>query len=287
MSKYVLITDATIDLPLNIVEQLDIEVIPMNFEINGKTYHHYPDEREMPIKEFYSMLENGTMPTTAQVTPFVYEEVFKKFLEQGLDILCIVFSSGLSGTYQSASIAKEEMLEKYPDRKIFCIDSKCASVGEGILVYHAAKKRLEGMELEELSNWVEESKYNVRHWFTVEDLYHLNRGGRVSSLEAFVGTALKIKPVLSVDEDGKLVVVSKVRGTKKALIYMLEKLTEEGANIKEQTVFVGHGDNIESAEKLKSILLEDNLVKDAIITNIGPIIGSHTGPGMVALVFMR
>lgn len=286
MSKYVLMTDATLDLPDEVVKELDIHVIPMNFEINGSTYHHYPDERELSSKEFYKFLKDGEKPTTAQVTPFVYEELFRSYLKQGIDVICVVFSSGLSGTYQSANIARGEVAQKYPDRKVYCIDSKAASVGLGVLMYHAAKKRLDGMEIDELNQWISDNKFNARHWFTVEDLFHLNRGGRLSSLEAIVGTALKIKPILSIDKDGKLFVASKVRGTKKAISFLIDKLKEEGTNIKEQTVIIGHGDNIEQAEIIREKLLEEQLVKDAIITNIGPIIGTHTGPGMLALVFM-
>lgn len=286
MKDYIILTDATVDLPADVVEELGIRVLPMEFEIDGQAYKHYPDEREMPITEFYEKLKLGKMPTTAQVSPYIYSQAFEECLKEGKDIVCIVFSSGLSGTYQSANIAREDALQEYPDRQIFCIDSKCASVGEGVLVYNAALKAKSGLSAEELALWVENNKYNAGHWFTVEDLIHLNRGGRLSSIEAVVGTALKIKPILSVDRKGKLVVRSKVRGSKKALNYLVDRLKENGINAKEQTVFVGHANNIEQAKNLRDMIIEQKLAKDVIITSIGPIIGSHVGPGMFALTFM-
>lgn len=287
MNNYVLVTDATLDLPDTVVHSLDMDVIPMEFEIDGTTYHHYPDEREMSSETFYQYLKAGKMPTTAQVTPYIYEQVFRSYFEQGMDVLAVIFSSGLSGSYGSASIAAKTVQEEFPDRKIICIDSLCASVGEGLLLYHTAKKRLEGMDMEALAQWVREYRLHVGHWFTVEDLFHLNRGGRLSAVSAVVGTALKIKPVLSVDAEGKLFVAAKARGAKKAFSYLIERLEQEGDNPSEQTVLIGHASNLETAQQLKETLLERKLVKEVIITNIGPIIGTHVGQGMVALVFME
>lgn len=287
MNNYVLVTDATLDLPDTVVHSLDMDVIPMEFEIDGTTYHHYPDEREMSSETFYQYLKAGKMPTTAQVTPYIYEQVFRNYFEQGMDVLAVIFSSGLSGSYGSANIAAKTVQEEFPDRKIICIDSLCASVGEGLLLYHTAKKRLEGMDMETLAQWVREYRLHVGHWFTVEDLFHLNRGGRLSAVSAVVGTALKIKPVLSVDAEGKLFVAAKARGAKKAFSYLIERLEQEGDNPSEQTVLIGHASNLETAQQLKETLLERKLVKEVIITNIGPIIGTHVGQGMVALVFME
>ncbi len=176
--------------------------------------------------------------------------------------------------------------EQYPERRIECIDSLCASIGEGYLVYLAGKLRKEGKSFDEVTTFVKENRTNVCHWFSVDDLLHLKRGGRLSGFEAAVGTALKIKPVLSVDREGKLTVVAKVRGTKKGMEYLKERLINDGIDTVNQTVMIGHADVPEIAEQLKEQLLDEGLVKDVIISNVGPIIGSHVGSGMFALVFL-
>lgn len=286
MSKYVIVSDATLDLPAELIDEFGIKVIPMGFSIDNTEYNHYPDERELSIEEFYGMLKNGAVPHTTQITPAMFMDYFGEILKQGLDILYIAFSSGLSGTYNTSQIVISELREEYPDRKIYVIDSLCASIGEGLLVYHAALQKKKGMDIDELKEWVEQNKKKSRHWFTVKDLYHLKRGGRVSTIEAFVGTALKIRPVLSTDDYGKLTVVSKIRGSRAELDYMVSKMEAEGVDLASQTVFVGHGDDLEQARELEALIRSKNIVKDVIITKIGPIIGSHTGPGMLALVFM-
>lgn len=285
-SSYVIVCGATLDLPQSTIEEYGLEVVPMNFCIGGKDYTYHPDEKAITCKEFYEKLRAGEESVTSQITPLVYKEVFGGFLKEGKDILYIAFSSGLSGTYNSARLMAEELSEEYPERRIICIDSLCASVGEGLLVYLAGRLRKEGKSLEETAEWVRENHTKICHWFTVDDLNHLKRGGRLSSIEAVVGTALKIKPVLSVDREGKLTVVAKVRGIKKGMEYLKERLSREGINTKEQTVVVGHADALEIAEQLKEQLLSEGLVKEVIIANIGPIIGTHVGAGMFALVFL-
>ncbi len=287
MRDYAIVAGATCDLPDEVVQELDLDIIPMEFNIDGTVYYHYPDEREMSSREFYQKLRDGKMPTTAQLTPFVFEETFRKHLEAGRDVLAIIFSSGLSGSYNSANVAAETLQDEFPDRKIICLDSLSASIGEGLLVYHAGVKRREGMDIDTLAQWLLENRFHIGHWFTVEDLFHLNRGGRLSAVSAVVGTALKIKPVLSVDADGKLYVVAKARGAKKAFSYLLERIGQGGDQPSEQTVIVGHADNPEMAEQLKAELLSGNLAKKVIVANIGPIIGTHVGPGMLALVFLE
>ncbi|MCH5272800.1 MAG: DegV family protein [Lachnospiraceae bacterium] len=285
-NSYVIVSGATLDLPRSVIEEYELEVIPMNFSIGGKEYIYHPDEREITCKEFYEKLRAGEDSVTSQITPLVFKEVFGRYLKEGKDILYIAFSSGLSGTYNSGRLMAEELLEEYPERKIVCIDSLCASVGEGFLVYLAGKLRKEGKSFEETVEWVRENHTRVCHWFAVDDLNHLKRGGRLNSIEAIVGTALKIKPVLSVDREGKLTVIAKVRGTKKGMEYLRERLINDGVNVKEQTVMVGHADAPEVAEQLKEQLLSEGLVKEVIISNIGPIIGTHVGGGMFALVFL-
>ena len=184
MAQYEIYTDATIDLPPNIVEDIGIKVIPMDFEMNGKAYSHYPDERELDSKKFYKLLQEGEMVTTTQITPSRFVEYFTPTLEKGKDILYIGFSSGLSGTYGSSKVAIQSLKEKYPDRTIMSVDSLCASSGEGLLVYLASKEKEKGKSLEELYNWVEENRLNICHWYKVDDLFHLKRGGRISSVAA-------------------------------------------------------------------------------------------------------
>lgn len=286
MSNYVIVSDATLDLPAEVVNQYDIRVIPMAFDVNEVSYLHYPDERQLSIEEFYSKLKDGAVCRSSQITPTAFEEYFGELLKQGLDVLYISFTSGMSGTFNSARIACSELEEQYPDRKIICVDSLCASVGEGLLVLNAAMQKEAGSSMEEVAEWVNNHRHNIKHWFTVKDLFHLKRGGRVSGIEALVGTALKIRPVLTLDMEGKLSVNSKVRGSKKELEFLVNKLIEEGIDTQNQTVIVGHGDDLEQAEQLKQMLLEANIVKEAIISKIGPVIGTHTGPGMLALTFI-
>lgn len=285
MNEYVIVSDATLDLPINIIEEHKISVIPMGVSIDDVEYNHYPDERELKIADFYSKLKNGATSHTSQITPIKFIDFFGEILKSGKDVIYIGFSSGLSGTFQAAQLAKQELEQEYPNHKIYCIDSLCASVGEGLLVLQAAMKKQSGMDLEELKNWVEDNKLKVRHWFTVKDLFYLKRGGRISSIEAFVGTALKIKPVLSTDEAGKLTVLSKIRGNKAELDYLFTKLQTEGTDLTNQIIIIGHGDDLAQAQELEKLIRSKQAVKDVIITNIGPVIGTHTGPGMLALVY--
>lgn len=286
MNKYVIVSDATLDLPASVIEEYDLRIIPMGVSVDDKEYTHYPDEREMPIEEFYSKLQNGAVSHTTQITPAIFMDYFEDILKQGFDILYIAFSSGLSGTYNTSQIVYRDLVEEYPDQKIYCVDSLCASVGEGLLVLNAAIKKQNGMDIDTLKEWVEQNKRSARHWFTVKDLYHLKRGGRISSIEAFVGTALKIRPVLSIDAVGKLTVVTKIRGTRAELDFLVTKLEEEGIDLASQIVVIGHGDDLAQAQELEGLIRNKNLVKDVLISKIGPIIGTHTGPGMLALAFI-
>ena len=285
-NSYVIVSGATGDLPQSAIEELELHVIPMNVRLGEQDYLYHPDEKELSCKDFYTKLSAGEDAVTSQITPIVFKEVFETYLKAGKDVLYIAFSSGLSGTYNSACLIAEDLLEKYPERKIVCIDSRCASIGEGFLVYLAGKLRKEGKSFDEVADFVKGNCTKVCHWFTVDDLLHLKRGGRLSGFEAAVGTALKIKPVLSVDPEGKLTVVAKVRGTKKGMDYLKERLINDGIDAVNQTVMVGHADAPEIAEQLKEQLLSEGLVRDVIISNVGPIIGTHVGSGMFALVFL-
>jgi DegV family protein with EDD domain len=286
MCDYIIVSDSTLDLPNSIIEEHGIRVIPMGVDINNVVYNYHPDEKELSIKEFYERLKSGANIHTSQIIPAVFTEYFKDILDKDLNILYIGFSSGLSSTYSAAQLVVDELIKEHPDRKIYCIDSKCASIGEGLLVLQAALLKQKGMNIDELKTWVEEHKYNSRHWFTVRDLFYLKKGGRVTSIEAVVGTALRIRPILSTDEDGTLLVVSKIRGSKAEVEFLITRMATEGTNLSEQTVIVGHADNLIQAKILEQQIRSKNLVKDVIIAEIGPIIGSHTGHGMLALVYM-
>ncbi len=288
MKDYVLVSDSTADMDAEVVKKLDVKIIPFSYSINDNVYHYYLDERDGNISEFYAGMKKGMMPVTSQVNPITYKEYFEEIAAQGKDILYICFTSGLSGSYQTSLLGADMVKKEYPDINIVVIDSLCASIGQGLLMYLAAKKKQEGMGMEELQKWILEYRKKIGHWFMVEDLFHLKRGGRVTTVEAVVGSALKIKPILSVDEAGKLFVKSKTRGVSKALDYIIERFNEEAADIPSQTVVIGHADAIEKANRLKNMVMEAGVLEEnIIIAPIGPIIGTHVGAGMAALVFLE
>lgn len=283
--EYVLITDSTTDFSQDIVDELGVVICPLQFEMDGLTYRNFPDEREMNSEDFYAQMRAGKMPKTSQINVSDFCEYFSEYLEKGLDILYIAFSSGLSGTYNNSVIAINELKEKYPGRKIISVDSLAASMGEGLLVYFAAKLKKDGMGIDELAKWVEDNRLHLCHWFTVDDLHHLKRGGRVSAATAIVGSALSIKPVLHVDDEGHLINVSKVRGRKASLNAMVDSMAETYNN-KYDTVMICQGDCLSDAEYLAGeVKKRVKGVKKIIIGNIGPVIGAHAGPGVIALFF--
>ncbi len=286
MHSYKIITDSTTDLPENMISELNIEVLPLQFIINNKSYYNYPDERDLTIKEFYKLLREGQSVNTVQVNVSQFLESFEKYLQNGEDILYIAFSSALSGTYNSATIAANELKEKYPNNKIIVIDSLSASMGEGLLVYHAVMQKRRGFSIEELSKWIEENKRNFCHWFTVNDLFHLKRGGRVSSASALFGSMLGIKPILHVSDDGKLVPVSKVRGRRQSIEELFNRMQKSCIVPEKQIIFISHGDCEDEAKGLKELIINRLHVKDVVINNVGPVIGAHSGPGTMALFFV-
>jgi len=249
-------------------------------------------ERAAPIpwtrvfRIFITPSGQGEISTTSAVNPDGWAGVMEPVLRSGQDALVLTFSSGLSTTYQSAVIAADELMEKYPDRKVFVVDTLCASLGQGLLVWYACKKRDEGMALEDLRNWVEENKLHLCHWFTVDDLMFLKRGGRVSAATALVGTMLQIKPVLHVDDEGHLINVSKARGRKASIDALAAKVGQLGEGFENETMFISHGDCIEDAQYLAKILKEKYGAKHVHINYVGAVIGSHSGPGTLALFFM-
>ena len=286
MRDYIIVTDATSDIPNEMANELNVKVVPMSFSLGEKNYNHYPDYRELDIKTFYDKQRAGQTSLTTQINVAVYLDFFEEIIKSDKDVLYISFSSALSSTYQSSVLAAKELNEKYPDFKIITIDSKAATLGETLLVKLAAQKKSDGMNIEDLSKWVAENHLKVCHYFTVDDLNHLKRGGRMTAMTAFIGTALDIKPILHVNDEGKLIPLDKVRGRKKALKVLFNYLAELSENLEEQTIFIGHGDCIEDARYLESLIKEVYKVKEVIIHPIGPIIGSHTGPGAITLFFL-
>ena len=285
MKNYVIVTDSTADLPVNIIEEYGIVVLPLTFGFENENYMDYPDHREFGISEFYDRIKKGEKSNTAMINSSAFEKHFEQILDEGNDILYMAFSSGLSGTYASSVTAKEELLTRHKDARIECIDTLSASLGEGLLVYCAAQKKREGFTIDETKQWILDNRLHLCHWFTVDDLFHLKRGGRINSMTATLGTALSVKPVLHVDNEGFLIPVSNVRGRKKSLVSMLERMEKTYDNPEGNSVFISHADCIGDAEYLAELVKEKFKIKEVIINYIGPVIGSHTGQGCVALFF--
>ena len=285
MREYVITTDNNADLPESFYEEHGVGCSWFSYTMEGK---HYSHENFMPVDEFYKKMREGSMPTTAQVNPADVRDLFEPYLKEGRDILHIGFSSGLSGTYNSCRIAAEELKEEYPERKIIVIDSLSASLGQGLLVYLAQKRKESGEDLETVADWVESNKKHIVHLFTVEDLNHLYRGGRVSRTTAVLGGMLNIKPILHVDDDGKLIPIGKVRGRKKSLLELVDLMDKKIGSYREKcdTLFISHGDSLKEAEYLASKVKEKYPVKTVLINHIGAVIGAHSGPGTMALFFM-
>lgn len=286
MNDYVLVSDSTADLAPEVIKELDVNIIPFTYSIDDEVFEYYLDERDGDISDFYGRLKKGAMPVTSQVNPVTYKDYFEQIVKEGKDVLYICFSSGLSGSYHTCLMGIDMLKDKYPDANVIAINSLCASIGEGLLLYKAAKKKQEGLGINELEKWIRDTRSNIRHWFMVEDLFHLKRGGRISTVEAMVGSALKIKPILSVDDEGKLFVKSKTRGISKALEYLVARLVEEGGDLTKQHIVLGHADAPEKVNKLKEMVIEAGVPSEnIIIAPIGPIIGTHVGAGMTALAF--
>ena len=285
MSEYIIVTDSSGDLGEELVRELDVSVLPLSFLIQGKTLKDYPDKRDMSPKEFYQLLRDGEMSTTNAVNMYQYEELLTPVLEAGKDVLILSFSSGLSATCQASRLAADELREKFPERKIQVVDTLCASAGQGMLVWYAAQKRKAGESLEAVRDWCEENKMKVCHWVTVDDLMYLKRGGRISATTALAGTLLQIKPIIHLDDEGKLNTVGKARGRKAALDLLIQKVTDTAIAPQDQTMFVSHSDCLEDAEYLAGQLKSKCGAKDVKLCDIGPVIGSHTGPGCAVVFF--
>ena len=284
MNEYIIFTDSACDMKPDVLAAWGVSYINLSFHFEGEDKEYSNDGME--IGEFYDRMRKGAIAKTAAINPETFATAFEAILKQGKDILCLAFSSGLSTTCNSARIAAEELSEKYPDRKIVVVDTLAASAGQGLLVYLTVKKKNSGASLEEAAEYAEKTKLKICHWFTVDDLVYLKRGGRVSPAVAFVGAVLGIKPVLHVDNEGKLVSVSKVRGRKAALNALVAKCGELGTDIKNGTIYISQADCMDDANEVaKQIKSKFGGTVD-IITDVGTVIGAHSGPGTMALFFV-
>lgn len=283
--NYTIVTDTTCDLPQDYYEKNNVTVIALTYMLGGVEYDGSFENSLKPAL-FYEKLRGGIMAKTAAVSPETMTRIFTNILEQGDDLLYIAFSSGLSSTYQNACIARDELAEKYPDQKILCVDSLCASLGEGLLLDLVLRKAEEGADVEELAAYAEEIRLHVCHYFTVDDLNHLYRGGRVSKTTALFGTMLGIKPVMHVDNEGHLIPIGKVRGRRQSLDALVTKMGTKIEGCDNPYVFVSHGDCIDDAKYVAAQVKAKYGIKTEIIGTIGPVIGSHSGPGTVALFFV-
>lgn len=289
-SRFEIITDATVDFIPEIIEEMKIEVIPMEFRIGEEERFHHYDFREMSSQEFYAKLSSGLNSTTSQVTPIRFEQVFRRFAEEGKDFLYLGFSSGMSGTYDASLVAIEQLKQEFPDVKMMAVDTLCASGGEALCVYLAAKMREEGSSIEEVADYIfQQASKRIVHWVSVDDLKQLVRGGRLNAVSASIGTILHVKPILRVNEEGKLEVVAKCRGNKAKIKHLLD-LFQSNWNPKEhREIVIFHAQAKEEALKVKEMMEELEICKEfppeILISEIGPVVGSHTGKGCLCAAF--
>ncbi len=286
MADYVIMTDSCCDMTSALAEELELSVLPLSLHMGDAVYRNWLDGREIGFQEFYAKIRSGQLATTSAVSVGDFAAEMRKILSAGKDILCINFSSALSATYQSAAIAAADLAEEFPDRKILVVDSLCASLGQGLLVYLCAQERRKGRSLEEVHTFAEETKGKVCHWFTVDDLNHLKRGGRISATTALFGTMLSIKPVMHVDDGGHLVPVSKARGRKSSLLALVDQMEATAIDPASQTVFISHGDCEGDALFVAGEITRRFGTRDIRLNYVGPVIGNHSGPGTLALFFL-
>lgn len=283
MREYVIVTDSSCDLPLSKAAEMGVAVIPLEVNIEGVGIKM---NDEIDIKEFYDIIRSKRTAKTSAINMDRFAVEFEKIIADGKDVLYIGFSSGLSATYMAGKNAAEELREKYPDRKILTTDSLCASLGQGLIVTLAARKKAQGATIDEVCEYVEKTKLHLCHWFTVEDLFFLKRGGRVSGATAILGSILSIKPVMHVDNDGHLINVQKARGRSAAIKELLNKMKETAIDPRNQTIYISHGDCYDDAKKLADMVMEEFGITDILINEVGPVIGAHSGPGTLALFFL-
>lgn len=284
--NFEIVTDSSANLPDELIEKYDLHILSLLYHIGDTEYVSYVKGKKTDLSEFYTRMRNKEVITTSCMSSGSCRTVFENILKEGKDLLYIGFSSALSATYQTGCLVLEEMKKEYPDRQILSVDTLGASLGEGLLVTHAARLREEGNSIEFVYDWLLENRLHLCHWFTVDDLFFLMRGGRVSASSALVGTVLSIKPVMHMDNLGRLIPVSKVRGRKNSLRMLLEHMEKTAINPETQTVYISHGDCLEDATYLADKIREKFGTKDIMIQLVEPVIGAHCGPGTVALFFL-
>ena len=284
MSNFVVYTDSGCDISPELLTEWGVSYSSLTFRFEGEGIEY--SNTDLPVKDFYERMRSGDIAKTSAINIGNFIDAFEALLQNGKDILYLGFSSALSTTYNSAVIAAQQLSVQYPERKIITVDSLSASAGQGLLVYLASEKQKSGATLDETATYIKDIQLRICHWFTVDDLEYLKRGGRVSPTVAFVGNVLGIKPVLHVNNEGKLINISKIRGRKNSLAALAEKYTELAADPASGTVFISHSDCAEDAKVLANLLHERHNVDVQLITSIGTVIGAHTGPGTVALFFI-
>ena len=285
MRDFVIMTDSCCDLTAQLAEELEVTVLPLSVLIGEDTYRNYLDGREIGFKAFYDRMRDGAMPTTSAVSVGDFEEAMRAVLAEGKDILCLNFSSALSTTYQSAVIAANELKEEFSDATIHVVDTLSASLGQGLLVYLCVQQKRAGKSLEEVRAYAEEMKNHMAHWVTVDDLNHLKRGGRISAATAAFGTMLNIKPIIYVNEEGKLISIGKARGRKAALMHVVDEM-EKRMMDPQLPVFISHGDCEDDAKIVAAEVTKRTGAEVRLISYVGPVIGAHTGAGIIALCFV-
>ena len=285
--SFAIVTDSSSNLTEEMIDRFDLSILPLTFMVDGEEYRSYLKGEKTDLSQFYTMMREGKVITTSLPNLKESRESIEALLREGRDVLYLGFSSGLSGTYQAIELLLTELAGLYPDRTVASVDTLAASLGEGLLVYYAAKMREEGASIEKVRDWVEEHKLHLAHWFTVDDLMFLFRGGRVSRTAAWAGTMLNIKPVMHVDDEGHLIPLEKVRGRKKSLKALVDHMEQTAdAPVADQTVFITHGDCLEDAEYVADLVRERFGVTDIMINWVDPVIGAHSGPGTMALFFL-
>ena len=285
MRYYTIVTDSSCDLPAPLLEKMGIRVVPLAVNLDGKTYFNYPDGRAIGFEEYYAQLRSGKQATTSAVNMSLFRTVMEAELIAGHDVLYLGFSSGLSGTFNAGAMAARELQEEYPEFELIAVDTLCACMGQGLLVYLAALEKAGGKSMHEVRDFVEAQKLHICHWYTVDDLQHLKRGGRIGGTTARLCTMLNIKPVMNMDNEGKLAAVSKARGRAAALRALVDKMGEQAIEPEKQTVFIAHADCYDDAHKVAE-MIHERFGSKSLINYIGPVIGAHAGPGTVALFFV-
>ena len=286
MNDFVIMTDSSCDLPADLAAKMELTVLPLFVYINDKKYANYLDGREISFTDIYAQLRTKCPAKTSAVNMNDFMKPMEELLQAGKDVLYIGFSSGLSGTYNAGAAAAKELADRYPERKVYAVDSLCASLGQGLLIYHAWQEKQKGKTIEEVRDFTEATKLHLCHWFTIDDLMFLKRGGRVSGTTAVVGSMLNIKPVMHVDNDGHLIKVSTARGRKASIKARADEAGKRGIDLEKQVIFISHGDCADEANYLADIMRTRFHVKDVVVNYVGPVIGAHSGPGTIALFFL-